>query len=77
MNVSVNKGTIKYGPGIDIDLTGDEIAMAILAYLVAHNIHIDGPRTVTVNGELCGSGNIYVDPSGFVIRDGHKFSVME
>jgi hypothetical protein len=34
---------------------------------VCHGAHVSGPRTITVNGELCEVGNIYVDPSGFVI----------
>lgn len=63
----------KYGTGVAIDLTGDEVATAIDAYLVAHNVHVSGPRTITVNEELCDSGHIYVDPSGFVIFEGEKF----
>lgn len=53
--------------GVFIHLSGDEVAVAISAYLVAHAIHVSGPRTIRVNGELCDSGSIYVDPSGFVI----------
>jgi hypothetical protein len=60
---------------VDIHLTGEEVAIAISAYLVAHGIHVDGPRTITVNGELCDVGNVYVDPSGFVVdADGEKMS---
>ena len=73
MNVKIGKGKTKYGPGVDIELSGAEVATAINAYLVAHNVHICGPRTITVNGELCQQGRIYVDPSGFVISDGEKF----
>ncbi len=62
-----------FGHGILIDLHGDEIATAIDAYLVAHGIVVRGPRTITVNGHLCEFGQVYVDPSGFVIdADGKK-----
>lgn len=65
----------EYGPGVNIDLTGGEVAAAISAYLVAHDVHVDGPRTITVNGELCERGEIYVDPSGFVITpQGHRLT---
>ena len=72
MDVRRGEGTTEYGPGVSIDLTGDEVATAIAAYLVAHNIHVSGARTITVNGELCEVGRVYVDPSGFVIVDGQK-----
>ena len=68
MEVRYGKGTTEYGPGVDIDLSGDEVATAIDAYLVAHGIHVSGPRTINVNGELIESGNVYVDPSGFVVE---------
>lgn len=74
MEVKYGPGKTKYGPGVSIELTGDEVAIAIDAYLVAHQVHVSGPRTVTVNGELCGEGLIYVDPSGFVIADGDRVS---
>lgn len=66
MEIGYGKGTTEYGPGVAIELTGDEVATAIAAYLVAHNVHVSGPRTITVNGELCEKGRVYVDPSGFV-----------
>lgn len=72
MKVALGNGTTKYGPGVDISLTGDDVALAISAFLVAHDVHVNGPRTITVNGKLCTGGNVYVDPSGFVISDGEK-----
>lgn len=72
MKVRRGEGRTQYGPGVSIDLTGNDVAIAISAYLVAHGVHVDGPRTITVNGELCKSGKVYVDPSGFVIHDGQK-----
>ena len=74
MNVKYGKGSTAYGPGVSISLTSEEVATAIHAWLVAHNVYISGPRTTRVNGELCDYGHVYVDPSGFVISDGEKFS---
>ena len=74
MNIKHGKGTTKYGPGVDIELTGAEVATAIDAYLVAHGIHVEGPRTVRLNQELCKYGRVYVDPSGYVIYNGTKIS---
>lgn len=61
------------GVGVSIELTGDEIAIAIDAYLTSHGVHVSGPRTVTVNGELCEKGRVYIDPSGFAICKGVRF----
>lgn len=74
MEVKFGKGTTEFGPGVSIELTGDEVATAIEAWLVAHGVHIGGPRTIRVNGELCEEGEIYVDPSGLVISGGERFS---
>ncbi len=74
MIVGYGTGITQYGPGVSIELTGDEVARAIDAYLVAHGVHVSGPRTVTVNGKLCEVGHIYVDPSGFVVTEVMKFS---
>ncbi len=74
MIVKHGNGRTPYGPGVSIALTGDEVATAIDAWLVAHNVHVNGPRTITVNGRLCESGHVYVDPSGHVIADGAKTS---
>ena len=74
MKVTYGDGKTEYGPGVAIDLTGDEVARAIDAYLVAHQVYVDGPRTITINGKLCKRAQVYVDPSGFVVADGKKFS---
>jgi len=66
MKIGYGKGTTKYGPGVSIEIDGNEVAFAIDAFLVAHGVSVRGPRTVTVNGELCERGEIYVDPSGCV-----------
>lgn len=74
MKIQFGNGTTEFGPGVQIDLTGDEVATAIHAYLVARNTYISGPRTITVNGKLCKFGGVYVDPSGFVVRKGLKWT---
>lgn len=75
MEIKRGNGKTQYGPGVDIFLTGDEVATAIMAYLVARGVHVAGPRTIVVNDELCVAGRVYVDPSGFVIdENGTKLS---
>lgn len=74
MDIGFGEGATEYGPGVAIEMTGSEVATAIIAWLVAHNVHIDGARTVTVNGELCEVGRVYVDPSGAVVTDGKRFT---
>lgn len=74
MEIDFGAGTTKFGPGVAITMTGDEVALAICAWLLAHGVHISGPQTVTVNGDLCEVGEVYVDPCGFVIADGKRFS---
>ena len=66
MHIQHGNGPTEYGPGVEICLTGIDLACAIDAFLVANNINVQGPRTVYVNQELCRSAWIYVDPSGFV-----------
>ena len=65
---------MKVRRGVDIELTGNEVATAIDAYLVAHGVIVRGPRTIRVNGELCERGSVYVDPSGKVIDNGTEYS---
>ena len=77
MDIQYGAGKTEYGPGVEINLTGDEVARAIDTYLVAHGVHVNGARTIRVNGELCKHGRVCVDPSGFVIdheRSGVKLS---
>lgn len=74
MEIYFGNGNTGYGTGIQIDLTGEEVVRAIYTYLSAHNVHIQGAATVTVNGDLCKEGGIYVDPSGFVVNNGKRWS---
>lgn len=73
MKIKKGKGKTEFGPGVKINLTGNEVAIAIDAYLTAHGVYISGPRTIRVNGELCKKGGIYVDPSGSVFTKGKEF----
>ncbi len=66
MIIKHGEGSTEHGTGIFIELTGDEVASAIDAWLAAHGACVNGPRTVTVNGKLCEVGKVYVDPSGSV-----------
>lgn len=75
MKIKKGNGQTKYGTGVSIELSGTEVAVAISAWLVAQEVYVDGPRTIMVNGKLCTRGEIYVDPSGFVINSiGKKIS---
>ena len=74
MEVKFGEGTTEFGPGVNIEMTGDEVATAINAWLAAHGVCVSGPRAVTVNGALCEAGKVYVDPSGFVVANGERFS---
>lgn len=73
MKIEYGVGKTKYGPGVNIMLTGNEVALAIYAWLVAHDVHIDGAATVMVNGELCDDGRVYVDPGASVVAQGVRF----
>lgn len=68
-----NKET-KDGSGVRIELSGNAIAKAINKWLADQNIYIYGPRTMTVNGDLCDFGHIYVDPPGWIVSNGEKIS---
>lgn len=72
MRISVGKGKTEYGPGVNINLTGDEVAQAILDFVAKQNVVISGPLTVMVNGKLCKKGKVYVDPSGVVTVKGRS-----
>ena len=78
MKIKKGKGTTEYGKGVDITLSGEEVARAIMTYLTSKGVHIYGARTITINGELCESGRIYIDPSGFCIdKKGKKWDGRE
>lgn len=74
MEVKFGASSSEYGPGVAVELTGDEIDRAITTYLHAHGVYISGARTVRVNGDFCGSGRVFVDPSGFVMHEGRRYN---
>jgi hypothetical protein len=59
-----------HGTAVKIVLSGNDVAVAIDAWLVARRVIVVGARTISVNGELCSHGEVYVDPSGYVLRKG-------
>ena len=74
MKVKYGKGKTEFGTGVEIKLSGSEVATAIYAYLAAHEVYVNGAATIRVNGELCKKGSMYVDPSGEVIFKGKRYS---
>ena len=63
-----------YSEGTVIELTGDEVALAIDSWVYSQGVVIDGARTVRVNEVNIESAYIYVDPSGRVIKRGEVLS---
>lgn len=74
MIIRYGKGTTEFGPGIDIELTGNEVALAIEAWLVGQDVHIRGSRTIHVNEDLIENARIYLDPSATLMARGKGFS---
>jgi hypothetical protein len=73
MNIKFGNGQTEFGPGVQINLTGDEIAQAVSDYVRSKGVDVNGPRTIRVNGELCKQGEIYVDPSGYVVYNDQRW----
>lgn len=74
MRVEYGKGSTSFGPGVGVYLEAHEVSLAIDAYLVAHCVVVRGPRTILVNGERITDGEVYVDPSGFVIHEDRRLN---
>lgn len=80
MHVQFGQGSTEYGPGVDIVLDENEVASAILAYLVAHEIYVRGPLTVITQQGQPKPGTqvlpirVYVDPSGCVVAGGKRYN---
>ena len=74
--VKHGKGTSQFGPGVQINLTGDEVAHAIDIYLLSQDIIVRGPRTIRYDGELLEDNccEVYVDPSGSAMQNGVRFT---
>lgn len=67
MHIEHGSEKTEFGFGVVIRLTGNEVAEAIDLWLAkTGNVIVTGPRTIAVNGQLCGYGAVYVDPSGSV-----------
>jgi len=63
----------QWGMPVSIELTPHDVAMAIDTYCAAKGIHVHGPRTISMDGKLLRRVVIYVDPSGFVVRNGVRY----
>lgn len=76
MEIKYGEGKTKQGPGVNLVLDGDEIARAIDTWLLSQEVVVRGPRTIRIDGEVCryALASIYVDPSGFVIHEGERYS---
>lgn len=74
MNIKFGNGQTEFGPGVEINLTGDEIAQAVSDYVKSKGVDVNGPRTIKVNGDLCKEGSVYVDPSGYVVYYENRWS---
>ena len=75
MKIKYGKGKTEFGTGVQIKLTPSEVALAIYAYLTAHDVHISGAATITTeNGELLTKHKMYVDPNGQVVAKGKMFA---
>lgn len=73
MDIEYGKGETRFGTGVQITMSRNEVAVAIDAYLTAHGANISGPRTVILNNKLIEDCKIYVDPSGVVIANGVRY----
>ena len=76
MKIEVGASRTKYGPGVLITLDSNELAMAVDHWLHAQGFYVHGPRTVRIDGGLISgkTAEVYVDPSGFVIHAGIRYS---
>ncbi len=77
MLVKQGKRRTEHGLGVCLELTGDEVARAIVAGLGVLGVHISGSGTLTVNGATCAFGCVNIDQPGFVIANGSKISSPE
>lgn len=73
MKVSISDKTGIYGPGVDVTIDGDELALAIETWLMAHDVRVYGARTIIIDEDFNGA-RVYVDPSAYVIHDGKRYS---
>ena len=75
MKVTYGGGGTQYGPGVRIELRADEVAAAIDLWIYSQGVVVQGPRTISYDGELLNdSTTVYVDPSGRVIDNGNEMS---
>lgn len=73
MEIKMGESKSEFGPGVHIDLNGNELATAIDEYLTRKGVVINGARTTMANYEMCKNARVYVDPSAKVIHDGKVY----
>lgn len=74
MKLDYGKGKTEFGPGVLIQLTGNELCRAIDAFIKDKGLEVKGPRTVRIAGHAATGASVYVDPAGLVIHKGKKYS---
>ena len=74
MKIKHGKGKTEYGPGVEIKLSGNEVARAINLWLYSQGVFVEGARTITDVHGLMRKTHVYVDPAGFVVHKGKKLS---
>lgn len=73
--IKYGDGKTEFGPGVLIKLSGEDLARAIDVYLHSQGYIVRGPRTISYKGELLNNScKVYVDPSGFVVFEGERWS---
>lgn len=74
MRIETENATTEHGSGVSVHLDGKEVATAIDAWLTAHGIRINGPKTIMVNGQLCEQGHVHADSPSYLEVNGEKIS---
>ena len=64
--MNLKYGSDKDNPGVRIDLTPEEVCLAVEAFLVSNGVFIRGPRRVTVNSTTVHNASVSVEDTGSV-----------
>lgn len=72
MHVGYGKVLTEAGPGIRVQLTSQEVEIAIRCYLTAHCLQLHGDYKITIDNAPVGDAEILVEPAGYVVVRGKK-----